>query len=363
MIAGAMGALAYSHLRASDDAGWLRTFDTWLVGCDNIQHCRAVGLARDLGGDVPFYLVIDREPGPTGKLRIAGNRDLLPGSQIFVDNRPVIKLDDELLFEAQGNSSNANADFVFPLVLAVSDGEVARKIIEAALVGKQFSLTADPNQRRAVPLEGLKAALRFIDVRQGRAGGVTALVSKGSRPASDVPAAHAAPVAVKKLRETKMGFDNVAEMQAVREYHVNNAVRRLCPESSFSGRWTVEPVRVSESQLIYPYMCSQETKPWASLLYLVESGTPPKISKAIIERLDPKTGLLRRDGDLAFIGHFLGDGNWLAQREGKRTGDCREGQVFRWDGTMFRLVAHVVAPLCPDDAINSAIVLWRTREL
>ncbi|KQV55134.1 MULTISPECIES: DUF1176 domain-containing protein [unclassified Caulobacter] len=155
----------------------------WWGACDNVRACTAYGFSsddvdgvalrvrRDAGRNAPplFDLVL----GPEQGRGVAGALDL------FIDGKAVARTD---------APEGGNEDF---RTWAVADGAA----LSAAIArGAGLELRAGKKAVATVSLSGASAVLRWIDDRQKRVGGVTALVAKGAAPAAAVPAPPPAPV-------------------------------------------------------------------------------------------------------------------------------------------------------------------------
>ncbi len=357
LLAIALTALLLAALPA--DAAGLRRFGGWAVGCDNTRHCRAIGWAKALHPDDPTFLIIEREAGPEGRTRISGGGGFAPDKDVYIDGRPVLKLEADIFFASM---DPFDIDVVAPIALGVTDAASNSKLIDAALQGASLSFAAAAGLEALIPLDGLRRALLFMDEEQGRAGTATALVAKGARSASAVPLPVAAPAAIPAVRP-QIARKDKAENDAVGEFHRENASRTLCDEKSLGGLWEITPTRITPRQSIYDYYCREEGGRFAKLLYVVDADSPTRVAKAPIEQPDHATGGLRLATDVLIMGGSMDDGNWLHVREGDKSGDCREVLAWRWDGKAFRLTQHLLAPLCPNGVSDApVIVLWRTRD-
>jgi hypothetical protein len=155
----------------------------WWGACDNVRTCTAYGFSsddvdgvalrvrRDAGRNAPplFDLVL----GPEQGRGVAGALDL------FVDGKAVARTD---------APEGGNEDF---RTWAVADGA---SLSAAVARGTELELRTGKKTVATVSLSGASAVLRWIDDRQKRAGGVTALVAKGLAPAAAVPAPPPPPI-------------------------------------------------------------------------------------------------------------------------------------------------------------------------
>lgn len=154
-----------------------RLFQDWVVTCDNVARCEA-SLVRPADTDAgnPHDVLLSREAGPAGTMEIAFTaRDRIDGIiDLLIDGRLV------------GTGMFEKGEIRLK-------GAAAEGLARAMVNGKRLSLRFGRRVFATVPLGGSSAMLRYIDAEQGRAGGVTAIAARGTKPASAVPAAKPVP--------------------------------------------------------------------------------------------------------------------------------------------------------------------------
>ena len=161
---------------AAPQPGELRNFGNWAVGCDNVRACQAVALLPAGGWDDGLSVTLQRDAGPAGEpiVHIAGEDGR--GGHLAADGRPLAAR----LIAAAGD-------------LIVHPGDMAA-LIEAFRNARSMQLIGETGLPvGTVSLDGVSAALLYMDERQGRLGTVTALARPGAQPASAVPAAEHLP--------------------------------------------------------------------------------------------------------------------------------------------------------------------------
>ena len=147
-------------------------YKSWLVACDNTLSCEAKGFNQS--GDRAEF-VVKREAGPTGALDAWIASEAHFGlDQIKIDGAPVS------LGPGWQRKDDDDSTTVSTSRLATVQDLVKRL---------RNAKTLDLPDGKSVPLDGFAAALLRMDARQGRAGGETALLARGDRPASLVPPA------------------------------------------------------------------------------------------------------------------------------------------------------------------------------
>lgn len=164
-----------------------KSFKDWLVGCDNVLACTAVGMSGDEAYP-PGYVRVMRQAGPDAAAEV------------------------RLVVMTEGGEGGAKLSVVLDgkpfgagTFDAASDGTWARVDLPAADAAKFIAALGNARSLKlkrvdvaeaeiAVSLNGSSAALRYMDAEQKRDGGVTAIVARGDEPKSAVPAAPATPV-------------------------------------------------------------------------------------------------------------------------------------------------------------------------
>ena len=150
-------------------------FRDWLAVCDNIGTCQAFGPASEGTG----WVRISMAAGPDAMPSVAvgfwpqNNDDMADPVTVTVDGA---------IFQARAETGEDAA----PAAIVAPDRAAA--LVDAMAQGAAMSLSAG-GETVTLSLTGAAASLLWIDERQGRLDTATALIRKGSRPASAVPAA------------------------------------------------------------------------------------------------------------------------------------------------------------------------------
>ncbi len=158
-----------------------RKFWDWIAVCDNGLRCVAIGpgVEPDTG-----WLHVGMDAGPDAKPTVA----LGLWSSELGDGRPPISLD------VDGRSWPVGYDGEYADYPSgtIRQGD-APAVVAALAVARSVEVRLDGEVGTMSP-SGAAAALLWIDEKQGRLSTTTALVRRGDRPASDVPAPPALPV-------------------------------------------------------------------------------------------------------------------------------------------------------------------------
>lgn len=177
--AGASGAAGSPGAARAQPMSGQQKFRDWLAVCDNIGTCHAFGPASEGTG----WVRISMAAGPDAAPSVAVG--FWPQTiDDMVD--PVTVTVDSATFEARTESGDDAAP------AAIVSPDRAAALVGAMAQGTTMSLTSG-GETVAISLTGAAASMLWIDEHQGRLDTTTALMRKGSRPASIVPAAPAAP--------------------------------------------------------------------------------------------------------------------------------------------------------------------------
>lgn len=198
-LAGALAAgVPAGRAEASDiPVAQLKTFKDWVVGCNNVRHCTAIGLSP-----VPSeaYVVVTREGGAEAPadLSLVARRDdpserlEAPVLTLRIGDAPVSGLS-KSDWPAEIDASDADGKSAL-LRLRGDDAAVLLKAMRTgdALDVRLGDATGRVSQVR-ISLSGATAAFLYMDESQHRNGTVTALAATGPAPARRVPAPPALP--------------------------------------------------------------------------------------------------------------------------------------------------------------------------
>lgn len=152
----------------------VQTFGDWIVTCDRALHCAAIGPDADQSAP---GIYIYRDAGPEGQLGAMLNYAFDDSLQWASVTAHVGGRD----FGA-GSSTTANDR------MSNVDGDAVLDLARALALGGLATLTRADQPPITVSTEGVAAALRWMDQKQGRTGTVTALAAAGDKSAAEVPA-------------------------------------------------------------------------------------------------------------------------------------------------------------------------------
>lgn len=312
---------------AEPTLGRLRIFDDWAVACDNRLSCSAVSLNPE-GVDQPNRLLVSvrREGGAAGQAEL---RVLLADQ---------IKGRVEFIVDGESRArQNASGD-----VIELS-GDVALNVVRA--LGSSFAFELRDRRRAVIgspSLQGLPAALRYMDEQQGRIGSSAALAAIGDGPADlarPLPEHAALPAEIPLLAS-----EQVPELTADEQI----AARRLAQcEQGLESAHPLESYPLDGEHILLVLPCDAGAYN-VSAVPLLASGAPG----ARELRLAPFDHLPGFTGD-ASAPPLVVNPRWNPARgelssfaKGRGLGDCGSAETYRWDGERFRLTEARSMPVC-----------------
>jgi hypothetical protein len=286
-----------------------KLYGDWVVACDNLHGCEMTSLypgeqavpEEDSAFDASMSVIRDAGPEGDFTIEVSATRKL--------GGKATLRIDDAAIATVAAREESA-----------VFTGADAARIAAALPNGKALALVdGDGKVAARISLAGSSAALRHIDANQGRAGTVTAVVARGSKPASAVPAAPA-PDRIAALRPSGTAAAVSKAMRAAME-----------KQSDCDGLYDgAEPVPEVETfalgggKTLALLPCGAGAYNYSSVAFIVAGG---KAVRAVFD--DGNDGMLVNAGS--------GNGVLSTYNKGRGVGDCGESQTYVWDGTRFRL--------------------------
>lgn len=330
-----------------------RTFRDWRVVCDNGNAC--VAWAGGDGG----WLRVALQPGPgqvpeigTGSWALGEIGDDSPGLNLMVDGRR------QEVRAGPANAANAQ-----------DHADRMRRLVSAIAQAKTIALSSG-SQTEAIPATGAAAAFLWIDERQGRLETTSALIRRGARPDSAVPAAPALP-RVTPARAVDQGAfrgaDNPMESEPPKvavpaSLESRTDVRECRAEGNQTLNAAILAVKLSANTELWGIPCGSGAYNATYKLFLTGlNGANPRPT-ALPER-EP-----RQEGDIG------GEGAWLVNPvydpaaqtltvfpRGRGLGDCGTITTWTWTGTAFALTEERSMGDCWGMGPDHWPTYWRTR--
>lgn len=330
-----------------------RDFEGWHVGCDNTGACRAMGFPLDHGLPRGTLTILDRQAGPEGKFRWLRVGPMETDATVFVDGKKIADLLASAFEEGDDKTPQA-----------LVDQKLIAAIIAAGLDGKHLAFDADAKENERISLQGFKAAMLYIDEQQGRVGTQSAIVAKGEKPASAVPAAK--PVPLLRLKEIpKKGKPDPSLAKAILEFHKRFAKKDECSNIAEGEPSVISSAPLDRKGWVFEVDCWRAAYQAGTILYMFSYEKNHAAAQfAPVEMLNTKTGRVSttRGRSLSNLG-FETAAQIDAFHKGRGVGDCGTSESWRWDGAVYRLADYRIMVACGVDADeDNWITLWRTRE-
>jgi len=303
--------------------GTLKTFGDWAVGCDNINVCTMASLGPEGGDFPPINLTVMRRAGPAGDIRVT----LMPNDGLAPKAAPTsVMIDGRLVGGtfAKGDTPTLSGDAARAIVAAMANGD-----------GLEIH-SATGDTLSGLSLKGASAALRYIDAQQERAGTVTAIVAKGDKPASAVPARPVMPQ-ISAVVPIGTPFEPSAAMIA------DMRKQAQCDDSAV-GDAESHVIGSKASMILIP--CGSGAYNIMSAVFVAKDG---RIAPA---RMDAPTGISPDDEQPSvptMVNASFDKGVLSTYAKGRGLGDCGVTQQFVWDGAMLRLSDQAEMGECRGD--------------
>ncbi|MEN2428312.1 DUF1176 domain-containing protein [Chromobacterium vaccinii] len=308
-------------------------FKDWAVACDNVRRCQANG-AQAEDGDNPVSLLLTREAGPGGKLN----------AQLDVADPDDGKVGKLTLQVGKLKWANIGPEQVF------SPAQTAQLL--AAMLDADEVALADGKHQWTLSLSGLKAALLKMDDLQGRIGTPGALVKKGCKPESAVPAPQAPPLLVPQQPPAAKPGDQALLPAILKQLRAAN--KECWNELPDEEHPDTGLYRLSANQVLALRECGRgayqgDYKVWIS------GDAPP---------FRPREIKLRgEDGKETFLMNAVFDKGVLSSyAKGRGIGDCGGGASWAWTGKDFQLMSAQEAPQCRGIPGGVSLRTWVTRQ-
>lgn len=320
---------------ASNGRAEAREFRDWKAVCDNGKRCMAFS-GTGTGG----WLAVRLDAGPDGRPEILMDLSAISGVpiQLVIDGR------------AQRLTAPTEGEAGFRVPAADVPATLARLAAasEIKLVAPEFD--------GEIPAAGASAAMLWMDEQQGRLGTTTALIRKGDRPASAVPAAPALPVVAVAPAISQTGFgDENQTLPAALE--ALPAVKACRAETSFNADISkaVMSARLDASTELWAVPCFSGAYNMGHDWYVtgpggrnprgadLSGGDAETPNRAVNSGYDPDTRTIE------------------AFNKGRGLGDCGVASTWTWTGRAFVLTRQTTMDDCEGMPSDVWPTTWRTR--
>lgn len=312
-----------------------RDFRDWRVTCDNGGRCMAWS-GMGTGG----WLAVRLDAGPDARPEILMDMSQISGVPIrlVIDGRSqtlIAPTEDEVGFRVPAAQ--------VPATLARLAAASEIKLVAPELDGE-------------ISASGASAAMLWLDERQGRLGTTTALIRRGDRPASTVPAAPALPAVVAAPAVSQTGFgDEGQTLPAALE--ALPAVKACRAETSFNEDISkaVMSARLDASTELWAVPCFSGAYNMGHDWYVTgPGGRNPRGAALSVEDGEVSNGTVN--------GGYNPDTRTIeAFSKGRGLGDCGMASTWTWTGRAFVLTREAAMDDCEGIPADFWPTTWRTR--
>lgn len=319
-------------------------FTDWQVTCNNQNFC----VARNVGAHDGLVMTLSRGAGARTDtvLRIdygGIDRSVTQAAPLA----PALLLDEKPLVP------DAKHWRITPLHLFTDDGATIDAFLNEIREGQSITLR---DARPAISLQGLKAALLFIDTQQKRVGSETAWIRKGNQPPLSVPPAPA----LKEVQVTEppvpLTREERSDLLDYGTWRMNNNQCSLDPL-----RREVSVGTLSDDKALLMVSCEAGAYNTIYLAWVV-SRQKPFAARAVKLHLpfQPQDG--EREVELINATFNEQTRELVTLAKGRGLGDCGVQTRWRFDGQRFRLVRYAGQSVCDGwQAADAWPTQWITR--
>jgi hypothetical protein len=348
-------ALACALLGAGSASAEIKDFRDWTAACDNLRNCNAYGFDIDARGSA--FIRLERGGGADAQLRISIAIDVQDGSsfELSFDDPGLGGLPPQAVTGAKNDEDDykrlviSNPQVVEPMLAGLR--KAAKLIITR--IDPPGATPSDPGTTE-ISLSGIAAAMLWMDEQQKRVGTVTALIGRGEKPASAVPAPPAAPI----VTAAKLSTAPVPEKPPAAVFA---KARQVCEtKKRFTEAENI--TRLTGEEVMYWFPCKELSGAYNFFYALVIAapGKPLRIAEFKLPReVDgQKAGNVETN-----INPGLDDETQTLNmfNKGRGLGDCGTTSDWVWDGATFRMISYQTMPTCKGVPMRDWPTLFRAE--
>ncbi len=318
----------------------------WIAFCDNARNCSALAMTAERA---PGYVRIDRAGTPEAepKVTIAIRRPDIPFRLDF--DPPVAGLLPDRDIEPKRDDDEYMR---IPVTAPIEDVlAMLRKAKALVFTPMKVDFTHESKPGK-LPLAGAIDALAWIDTQQKRAGTITALVKRGKKPASAMPAPPQPPT--------------IATVRSTREVQPPDYQSSAPLKSATACGREVERVRATwlgDTHVMYWFYCNKETAGkynTAFVLFAAPAETPAALREIRLQY--PRAVAAIEKAPVVHNPDYDRLQNILETFDRPiPDGDCGTFARWHWTGIRFELVLLKKMPVCGGLDMKEWPVLYQAR--
>lgn len=321
-----------------------QAFADWQVTCNNQNFC----IARNTGEHRGLVMTLSRSAGAhtDAVLRIELGGLTAPANEKAIASR--------LLLEGRPLVLNGPHWRITPWQLMTDDPATISAFLQTIQEGQAITLSQG---KQILSLNGLKAALLFIDAQQKRVGSETAWIKKGDDPPLSVPPAPALNgVAVVNPTPTPLSHEERNDLLDYGNWRMNGI---RC--SLDASRRDVRVTALTDDKALMMISCEAGAWNTVDLAWIV-SRKKPLASHAVRLRLPFNNGSGSREMELMNASFDEKTRELITLAKGRGITDCGIQTRWRFDGQRFQLVRYAEEPSCDNwHGPDAWPTLWITR--
>lgn len=328
-----------------------RTFGDWTAVCDNGADCSTYSGVKDFGSG---WIMISMPAGPDARPRARiGEWGSTRGPlSLAIDGRRIPAVSPSKAADEEDG------------VLSDQSGPDARAFIDRLAQGQGLTVEApDPDAGGSISLQGLAAALLWIDERQGRLDTTTALIRKGPRPSSAVPAGPDLPVVRPAQAVSQADLPTAPVLPASLEALA--AVKTCRADMDWGNgaqpRRDDRVARLSSDTLLWSVLCFQGAYNTGHRFFL--SGLDGRNPVAVLLRSSAAPEGPDEDAYVLINAAYDPETRTISSfAKGRGLGDCGGAYSWTWTGRGFDLTDERFMDKCAGMPADLWPTRWRSRQ-
>lgn len=244
---------------------------------------------------------------------------------------------------------------IIPWLLLTDDTQTIDAFLQIIQQGKQIHLRQG---EQTISLQGLKAALLFIDAQQKRVGNESAWIGKGDERSRSVPPAPALnTVAIPDPTPTPLSDDEHKNLLNYATWRMNNSHCSL--DLLLREVWVTA---LTDENALIIQSCESGAYNTFYLAWLVARRQPYVAQPIHLQLPFLPPGRDGRDIELVNLTFNEKSRDLTTLEKGRSSGDCGVQTRWRYDGQRFRLVRYAGQPVCDNwQGPDAWPTLWITR--
>lgn len=330
-----LGLLAMAAPARAEDVA----IKDWWVACDNVRVCTAYGFPPEDAYGVVLRVRREAEAEAVAELDLGIDAETAKG----VSGPLTLSIDGRVVTRTEAPEGAADEYRTWSISPAKTPALLAAMARGDALEAKDGQRTVV-----TVSLAGASASLRWMDDRQLRAGGVTALVAKGATPASVVPAPPVAPLIRAAKPVSQDGLTDIPPPAVLARIKPLDC-QADAPEDPSSNRlapgvvlWVI-PCWVGAYQISSALVLADEKGGHVRLADLGGDGGPDDRATATNANYDTDHQKL------------------YTYAKGRGLADCGQATTYAWTGKAFILTERAELQICRGLPEDYWVTMFRSR--